>query len=85
MAFTFAIYSPVAAKGTLSIKDLKLKRIASSSYVFNQNNVVAIRDKKNVKAFKLELTVNRGGQNGQRGETGNVNLVVPTPSNGLRD
>lgn len=85
MAFTFAIYSPVAAKGTLSIKDLKLKRIASSSYVFNQNNVVAIKDKKNVKAFKLELTVNRGGQNGQRGETGNVNLVVPTPSNGLRD
>lgn len=84
MAFTFAIYSPVVAKGTLTIKNLKLKRVASSNYNFAKTDLEYI-DKKNVKAFKVKLQVSRGAKNDGAGETGNVDIVIPAPSNGPRD
>lgn len=86
MAFTFATYSPLAAKGTLTIKDLRLKRIASSNYKFDENITgVAVVDKKNVKAFQLHLEVKRGAKGNGSGETGSVTIVIPAPSNGPRD
>ena len=43
-------------------------------------------DKQNVKALKLILQVKRGGvSENDAGETGEVSLVVPVPSNGPRN
>ena len=91
MAFSFSIFSPVVAKGTLTIKDLRLKRLASTNYTFGKdkfhNTVTNIKevDKKNVKAFQITLSIKRGAKAGGSGETGSVTLVVPAPSNGPRD
>ena len=79
MAFTFASYSPVVAEGTIKLKDVALKKIASSNYVFVKNESIAISDKKNVKAMLLILEIDQGG------ETGVDSLIIPTPSNGPRD
>jgi hypothetical protein len=80
IAFTFACYSPLVAQGKVSIKDLKVKKIAGTKYDFSGFDAESHKnDKQNVKAFFLNLTVVRGG------ETGVVKLVLPTPSNGPRD
>lgn len=75
LAFTFVSYSPVAASGTLYIGDLTLKKIAFANYTFD-DYVPNGRNKQDVKAFRLHLTIKRGG------ETGEATLVVPTPANG---
>ena len=92
LAFTFACYSPLVSRGAVSIKNLKLKKIPSSNYTFGNNYPTDgfkpeenINDKQSVKALKLKLQVSRGAKNGGSGETGNVELIVPTPSNGPRD
>ena len=85
MVFTFATYSPVAADGSITISDLKLKQIAGSNYTFDKAKPLLTKDKKNVKALMLELQIARGGKNNQSGETGEATIVVPTPSNGLGD
>lgn len=86
LAFTFAFYSPLSSMGHIIIQDLKVSKVASANYKFNgfdlKNN---IKEKKNVKALKLLLTVSRGGRNNGKGETGDVNLVIPIPSNGTGD
>ena len=88
LAFTFAFYSPLVSMGSLSIRDLKVSQVASANYKFNgfdpesDNNK---KEKKNVKALKLKLQVSRGSKNGGSGETGNVNLIIPIPSNGTGD
>ena len=87
LAFTFALYSPLVSQGTVTIKNLKLLKVASSDYTFTdppfdaESNKV---EKKNVKALRLELQISRGAKNGGKGETGNVLLVIPIPSNGPR-
>lgn len=80
MAFTFAIFSPVANTGSISIQDLELNRVSSSNYTFVDGYTPAnIADKQNIKAFRLQLKIKKNK------ETGNVALVVPTPSNGKKD
>lgn len=81
MAFTFASYSPLAGTGTIQIADLTLRKVPSANYVFNNNFATTMTtwDKKNVKAVRLDLTIQR------KGETGEVSVVVPIPSNGPRD
>ena len=87
LAFTFALYSPLVSQGTVTIKNLKLLKVASSDYTFAnppydaESNKV---DKKNVKALKVEFQVSRGAKNGGKGETGDVVIVVPKQSNGPR-
>ena len=89
MAFTFAMYSPVTSDGTVTISDLKFKRVASSNYFFDKAKTIATVDKKNVKALKLKLQIGRGGKKDpaknkvEPGETGVVEMIVPTPSNGF--
>lgn len=83
MMFTFSTYSPLAGNGTVTISNLKLTRIAGANYVFDPAIAIPTIDKKNVKALKLELEVGRGGKNGQAGETGHIDIVVPIPSNGV--
>lgn len=90
MAFTFSTYSPKAAEGTVTISNLKLRRVASSIYNFNSSITLPIKDKKNVKALKMSLQIARGGKKDQSGvmragETGEIEMVIPTPSNGPRD
>lgn len=79
LAFTFASYSPVAASGKLTLANVVLKKNESSVYEFNDNELINVSDKKNVKAVRLILVVN------QRGETGVDSLIIPVPSNGPRD
>lgn len=80
MAFTFSFFSPLASTGTLTISDLRLKKIATSTYRFDPTTTsVPVADRKNVKAFQLRLKVKRNG------ESGEVTLVIPTPSNGPTD
>lgn len=82
LTFTFVSYSPVTSEGTLFIDDLKLKKVATANYTFDDwdtedpSNIV---QKKNVKAFKITLTVQRNGEGGV------VETVIPTPSNGPKD
>lgn len=80
LAVSFAFYSPLASMGHVTIKNLKVSQVATANYKFSgfvpESN---IKEKKNVKALKLKLQVSRGG------ETGDVNLVVPIPSNGTGD
>lgn len=89
LAFTFACYSPLATKAKLKIRNLKVKRIAGQNYRFDNahpyNPESHKNDKKNIKALKLNLQIARGGKNGQHGETGDVEMVVPIPSNGPTD
>lgn len=88
LAFTFACYSPLVSQGSVTIKDLTLKKVASSDYTFPDVAFDAEAnktEKKNIKALKLRLRVSRGAKNGGKGETGDVSVIVPIPSNGPRD
>lgn len=88
LAFTFAFYSPLVAQGHVSISDLKVSRVAFANYKFNNFNTELasnIKEKKNVKALKLQLQISRGAKGNGKGETGDVNLIIPIPSNGIRD
>jgi prepilin-type N-terminal cleavage/methylation domain-containing protein len=86
IAFTFSFFSPIAAGGSNTIGNFKLKRLAASGYNFDESTYyVSVADKKNVKAFKLYLQIARGGKNGEHGETGEIEMVIPTPSNGPED
>ena len=79
IAFTFSFYSPLAHDGTLTIENLRLRKVASSTYQFNEGYAPLLRDKKNVKAFRLVLSVINNG------EVGSDTLVISTPSNGPSD
>ena len=90
LAFTFASYSPVVAGGTIQLSNVALKKIPSSNYTFETNDAITIADKKNVKALRLKLQIGHGGKNNpsgerQPGETGEIEMVIPIPSNGPRD
>ena len=87
IAFTFAFFSPLASQGTYSIDSLRLRKLPYSSYDIDTVEVYlpSIRNKKNIKAFRVRLQVGRGGKADQKGETGEFDMVIPTPSNGPRD
>ena len=89
LVFTFACYSPLAAQATLKIKNLKIKKVAGANYEFDSAHPYSPEahknDKKNIKALKLNLQIARGGKNGLHGETGEVDMVIPIPSNGPTD
>jgi hypothetical protein len=81
LAFTFACYSPLVHQGRLKISYLKLKKVAGTNYVFDNgyNPESHKNDKKNIKALKLTLKIERNG------EGGSSEVVVPIPSNGPTD
>lgn len=80
IAFTFACYSPLVSQGKISITKLKVLKIPSANYKFEDYDFEANKsDKQNVKAFLLSLDIK------SRGESGHVEMVVPAPSNGPRD
>lgn len=80
LAFTFACFSPLVAQGKVTITKLKVSKVPSSSYNFDGfESETHKTDKQNVKAFKIVLDVKRNG------ESGHVEMIVPTPSNGPTD
>ena len=93
LAMTFACYSPLASdsKVRLRIKNLKVKMLANygfdESVVYDPENTILPlptnkNKKKYIRALRMKMEVSRGAKNGQSGETGNVDVVVPLPSNG---
>lgn len=79
LAFTFVSYSPIAADGHVTISNLRLKKVESANYKFNESATLTLKDKANVKAMRLFFGVQRNG------EEGTDSLVVRIPSNGMRD
>lgn len=92
LGLSFALFSPVASAGNINITGLKLRKIPSSNYEFandacstpcsnpsNFNPCCNPSVKKNVKAIKVELSINMNGEGGA--ET----AIIPIPSNGPRD
>ena len=70
------MYSPTAPSGTVTITDLSLNKVENSHFEFDENYVPQVEDKKKVKAMRLDLKLSRNG------ESGELSLVVPVPSNG---
>lgn len=86
LAFSFALYSPLASLGNVTIKNLKVSQVASANYKFKGiDPELDKKEKKNIKALKLRLQVSRGAKNNGKGETGDVDLIIPIPSNGTGD
>ncbi len=78
LCFTFAFFSPIASSGSVVISNLKLKVIPSSNYKFTDDDI-AIGDKKNVKAIKMEFSIKKND------EAGEETAIISIPSNGPRD
>lgn len=80
IAFSFVSYSPIAANGSVTISDLRLKKVESANYKFDYpEGSLTLKDKANVKAMRLVFGVQRNG------EEGTDSLIVRTPSNGIKD
>lgn len=86
MAFTFANYSPIVSSGSVVISDVTLNKVAASGYEFDDALALKTTDKKNVRAFKLSLTVRKRDASGKGvGEPGSTTRIIPVPSNGPRN
>ncbi|MCF0215342.1 MAG: type II secretion system protein [Fibrobacteraceae bacterium] len=79
IAFVFSTYSPLAANGTIAIDELVLKKVEYANYKFEESYAHTTHDKKNVKAFQIQLQIK------QNGESGESLITIPTPSNGTLD
>ena len=78
LAFTFACYSPGVANGVVKIANVVLKKVESANYTFS-GSAIEISEKKHVKAMRVNLSV------GVNGESSDLSLVIPVPSNGTKD
>jgi hypothetical protein len=76
LAFTFVFFSPLAEQGTLNISNLTVKKVQDINYEFDADYTPEIADKKNVRAFYVDLRINK------HGEQGGSSYVFATPSNG---
>ena len=77
VGITAAFYS-IAAGGHLDITNFKVYRKTDNIYHFDENyNPATTPEKASVKAFKLELEINR------KGEINRVATVIPVPNNGV--
>ncbi|MCQ2060405.1 MAG: hypothetical protein MJY47_02320 [Fibrobacter sp.] len=78
VAFTFAFFSPTVNMGRFSISGLQVRYLGEENYVFDDAYIPERKDKKNVRAFKVDFVVKKNG------EAGNASVVIPAPSNGVR-
>lgn len=79
LAFTFAMYSPTASNGRITITDLKLNKVEESDYEFDDTlDLTQFDDKQNIRALKFMIRFKEGG------EAGILDLVVVTPGNGKK-
>jgi len=77
IAFEFALFSG-AYQGTLSIRNFKVEQKNDKAYSFEKGYTFTDADKKDVKAFNLNLKIQK------KGETGNTEVIIPTPNNGIK-
>ncbi len=78
LSVTAAFYSPRAHMGEIEIENLKVVRKLDELYRFDDDfDPKTQNEKRNVKAFKLFLDIEK------RGEVGQSVLVIPTPNNGI--
>lgn len=83
IAFTFAFFSPTVNMGHFSISNLQVRLAGEMNYVWDESFAEKIetdykKDKKNVRAFKVDFVVKKNG------EAGKASVVIPAPSNGVR-
>lgn len=79
LAFTFAMYSPTAPNGRITITDLKLNKVEESDYEFDDAlDLTQFEDKQNIRALKFMIRFKEGG------EAGILDMVVVTPGNGKK-
>ncbi|WP_458449124.1 prepilin-type N-terminal cleavage/methylation domain-containing protein [Fibrobacter sp.] len=76
LTFTISLFSPTVSLLPFSLTNIVIRRINDGNYAFDEAYTPAIADKKNVKAFRIDLTIKKNG------EGGTANLVIPIPSNG---
>ena len=84
IAFTMAFFSPTVDMGGINLAELKVKAIPDRNYVFgtyllNEDDDEKVKQKVNVRAFKLDLQVQR------KKLLGSSVMVVPVPSNGFSE
>ena len=84
VAFTMAFFSPTLDMGSINIAELKVKAISDRNYVFgdyllDEDDDEKVKQKANVRAFKLDLQVRRNKV------SGSSVMVVPVPSNGVAE
>lgn len=77
LVFTFAMFSPMAASGSISVSNLVVQKVMESNYSFDHNYEPLKADKRNIRAFNLDMEIEKSDK------TGKVNIVIPTPSNGV--
>jgi len=81
VAFEISFYPPsIAYKGALKIENFEVMQKNDKAYSFDVNySPTTVADKKNVKAFRLDLKVKR------RSEIGSIEkMVIATPNNGIK-
>lgn len=77
LAFDVAVYSPQMSMGNLNFNSVQVKKSLDANYVFDESYVPLLADKKNVKAFRLNLKIRK------KNEFGAASIVIPVPSNGI--
>lgn len=77
VAFTASLFSPTVSMQPIKLKNVGVRLINDGDYTFDAAYTPNIADKKNVKAFRIDLKVTRNGE-------GTITkIVVPVPSNGV--
>ena len=87
IVFTVSLFSPTVSLSPITLSNIQLYQINDGDYMFDEtytplladNYTPSLADKKNVKAFRIDMVVKKNG------EGSSLNLVIPTPSNGSAD
>ncbi|GBU24878.1 hypothetical protein R83H12_01513 [Fibrobacteria bacterium R8-3-H12] len=85
VGITAVFYSDkIANSGTLDIWEFRVYR-TENVYYFPEPPYTPTNnsEKASVKAFKLDLEIEKGGNGQKRGETNKVTTIIPIPNNGV--
>lgn len=77
VTFTVSLFSPTVSLMPISLTNVKVRLVNDGNYTFDAAYTPLTVDKKNVKAFRIEMKVTRNG------EGTNAQVVIPVPSNGV--
>lgn len=77
VTFTVSLFSPTVSLQPISLTNIRVRLINDGNYTFDAAYTPLTVDKKNVKAFRIEMKVTKNG------EGTNAQVVIPVPSNGV--
>ena len=77
VVFTVSLFSPTVSLQPISLTNIRVRLVNDGNYTFDEAYTPLTADKKNVKAFRIEMKVTRNG------EGTNAQVVIPVPSNGV--